>query len=73
MILYKKYAYARDILITRECPVCHFKCETNSEYSTRFIPLEAVYNYNQGERVKLYACPNCGTVGVDIYEIEYKD
>lgn len=73
MILHEKHAYARDSLKTRECPVCHFSCDPDVTYGTRFIPLETLYNYNQGERVKLYACPKCGTVGIDVYEIEYKD
>ena len=68
MILKKQYSYGRDTLITRVCPVCNFKYETNSEYGTRFIPLETIYNYDKGEKIKLYACPKCGTVGIDVEE-----
>ena len=72
MILHKKYAYAREPLATRTCPVCHFTDDLYPNCSESFIVLETVYNRKEGDRVKLYACPKCGTVGIDVCKIEYE-
>ena len=73
MILHEKHAYARYPLKTRECPTCHFKCDPNTSYGTRFKQLKVSCKDEFGENVKLHACPKCGTIGIDIYEIEYNN
>lgn len=71
MILHKKYAYGREPLENRECPVCHFSCDADTSYGTRFKKLKANCKDEFGEDLILYACPKCGTIGVDVYEIEH--
>ena len=73
MILHEKHAYARNALRTRECPVCHFSCDPDVTYGTRFKKLKVNCKDESGEDIELHACPKCGTVGIDVYEIEYKD
>ena len=71
MILHKKYAYAREPLAIRECPVCHFSCDPDATYGTGFKQLKISCKDESGENIQLHACPKCGTVGVDIYEIKH--
>jgi hypothetical protein len=71
MIVRKKYAYAREPLTVRECPVCHFSCDPDVTYRLRFKQLKVNCKDESGENVNLYACPKCGTIGIDIYEVEY--
>ena len=74
MILHKKYAYAREPLAVRECPACHFSCDPDTNYyGTRFKKLKINCKDESGENIILYACPKCGTLGVDVCEIEYSD
>lgn len=65
MRIEKEYSYSRPTLVKRICPACGY---THSEFegTQKFIPLESVYAYDRGTTVKLYACPKCGTVGIDI-------
>ena len=74
MILHKKYAYARDALVERICPCCNYS-DRGINSDTKFIILETMYckNHPQGCSTRLYACPKCGTVGIDVYEIERCD
>ena len=62
MIIEKRYSYARPTMIERVCPCCQYS--NNDEKG--FILLEDVYNRSDNEVVKLYACPKCGTVGIDV-------
>ena len=73
MILHTKYAYGRAPLESRECPVCHFSCNPDVTYGTSFKKLKTSCKDEFGEDVKLYACPKCGTIGVDVYEIEHEN
>ena len=73
MILHKKCYYGRAPLESRECPVCHFSCDPDVTYGTRFKQLKINCKDEFGEDVRLYICPECGTVGIDVYEIEYRD
>ena len=73
MILNKKYAYARESLTARECPVCHFSCDPDVTYGTRFKRLKTSCKDEFGEDVRLHACPKCGTIGIDVYEIEHEN
>ena len=71
MIVNKKYAYGRAPLESRECPVCHFNCDPDTSYGTRFKKLKLTCKDEFGDNIILYACPKCGTIGIDVYEIEY--
>lgn len=73
MIVNKKYSYGRSCLETRECPVCHFSCDLDVAYGTRFKQLKINCKDEFGEDIRLHACPKCGTIGVDVYESEYCD
>lgn len=68
MIIKKIHSYARPSLITRVCPVCEFKQCEGEEYGSKFIKLETLCNLDNGNRSRLYACPKCGTIGIDVEE-----
>ena len=68
MITKKHYAYARPTMVERICPVCNYSYKSFNG-DTHFIRLETVqcYNHPNGDNgARLYACPKCGTVGIDV-------
>ena len=54
--------------VKRTCPVCKYSTTTGESHPYNFIKLTTVHNYNEMSDVRLYACPICGTVGIDVRE-----
>ena len=54
--------------VKRTCPVCNYSTTTGESRPYNFIKLTTVHNYNEMSDVRLYACPICGTVGIDVTE-----
>ena len=68
MKITKEYSYARPARVTRICPVCKYTDSTIFSDS-KFIRLETMQCHNNpsGESTTiLFACPKCGTVGIDV-------
>lgn len=56
--------------VKRTCPVCNYSTETGKSHQHNFIKLITVHNYTEMTDVRLYACPICGTVGIDVKEVK---
>ena len=54
--------------VKRTCPVCNYSITTGESHLYNFIKLTTCYNYSEMSDVRLYACPICGTVGIDVTE-----
>ena len=66
MIIEKEVSYARPSRFTRVCPACQYSCGLDENYVTKFTKLQKVVNCETSQSVQLYACPKCGTIGIDV-------
>ena len=55
-------------MVERICPVCKYTDSSTDYTDTKFIKLETMQCENNtfGCSTRLYACPKCGTVGIDV-------
>ena len=67
MITTKINKFAKNIEVERKCPLCGYTYSTGKG-DKHFIRLETMQCYNHPNQgtTRLYACPKCGTIGIDI-------